>query len=69
LRVGNEVRNWVEGECLIFDDTFEHEAWNNSNETRIVLLLDFLRPGVEKSSDTMPVEVERFVRRAVKEKQ
>jgi beta-hydroxylase len=66
LRVGDEVRNWVEGECLIFDDTIEHEAWNHSNQSRIVLLLDFLRPDVEKSTDTMPVEVERFVRRAVK---
>ena len=65
LRVGNEVRSWVEGECLIFDDTVEHEAWNNSNQSRIVLLLDFLRPGVEQSTDTMPAEVERFVRRGV----
>jgi beta-hydroxylase len=65
LRVGDEVRSWVEGECLIFDDTVEHEAWNHSNQSRIVLLLDFLRPGVEKSADKMPVEVERFVRRVV----
>ena len=69
LRVGNDVRNWVEGECLIFDDTVEHEAWNRSNESRIVLLLDFLRPDVDKSTDTMPVEVERFVRRAVRKKE
>lgn len=41
IRVGDAVRHWQEGHCLIFDDTFEHEAWNRSDETRIVLLLDF----------------------------
>lgn len=44
LRVGNEVRPWVEGEALIFDDTFEHEAWNDSNELRVVLLFEIWRP-------------------------
>lgn len=41
IRVGNYTRNWAEGQCLIFDDTFEHEAWNQSDRTRIVLLIDF----------------------------
>ncbi|MBV9957195.1 MAG: aspartyl/asparaginyl beta-hydroxylase domain-containing protein [Acidobacteria bacterium] len=67
LRVGTEVRNWVEGECLIFDDTVEHEAWNNSNQSRVVLLLDFLRPGVRDSrADVMPPEVQSFVRKSVR---
>lgn len=44
LRVGNEVRSWVEGETLIFDDTIEHEAWNDSNQIRVVLLFDIWRP-------------------------
>ncbi|MDX2242897.1 MAG: aspartyl/asparaginyl beta-hydroxylase domain-containing protein [Leptolyngbyaceae cyanobacterium bins.302] len=44
IRVGDEVRHWQEGNCLIFDDTFEHEAWNRSDRTRIVLLLDFKPP-------------------------
>ena len=43
LRVGDETRRWEENKCLIFDDTLEHEAWNRSEEDRIVLLLDFLR--------------------------
>ena len=48
LRVGGETRRWEEDRCLIFDDTLEHEAWNRSDEDRIVLLLDFLRePAVE----------------------
>jgi ornithine lipid ester-linked acyl 2-hydroxylase len=41
IRVGEHTRNWAEGQCLIFDDTFEHEAWNKSDRTRIVLLMDF----------------------------
>jgi aspartyl/asparaginyl beta-hydroxylase (cupin superfamily) len=44
LRVGGEMRAWREGEALIFDDTIEHEAWNRSAETRVVLLFDIWRP-------------------------
>ncbi len=44
LRVGNETRSWVEGETMIFDDSIEHEAWNNSDRTRVVLLFDIWRP-------------------------
>lgn len=45
IRVGTQTNHWEEGRCLIFDDTLEHEAWNNSDRTRIVLLIDFKRPG------------------------
>ena len=45
LRVGGETRVWQEGRCLIFDDTVEHEAWNRSQTRRVILLLDFVRPG------------------------
>jgi hypothetical protein len=44
IRVGSETRNWSEGQCLIFDTTFEHEAWNKSDEPRVVLLVDFWHP-------------------------
>lgn len=44
LRVGNEEREWREGELLIFDDSLEHEAKNPSGETRIVLLFDIWKP-------------------------
>ena len=37
----DETRQWQEGRCLIFDDTVQHEAWNNSDLPRGVLLLDF----------------------------
>ena len=44
LRVGNETRAWERGKLLIFDDTMEHEAWNNSNQTRVVLIFEIWRP-------------------------
>ena len=40
FRVGAEIRAWQEGRAWIFDDTFEHEAWNGSDELRIVLIFD-----------------------------
>ena len=44
LRVGSETRPWRDGRMLIFDDSFEHEAWNRGTETRIVLLFEVWRP-------------------------
>jgi len=44
FRVGNEVREWEEGKLLIFDDTIEHEAWNDGAEDRVVLIFDIWRP-------------------------
>lgn len=44
FRVGNEVRQWEVGKLLIFDDTIEHEAWNESDEDRVVLIFDIWRP-------------------------
>lgn len=40
---GRTVR-WREGEAFVFDDTYEHEVWNDGDEDRVVLLLDFFRP-------------------------
>jgi aspartate beta-hydroxylase len=44
LRVGNETRSWTEGQCLIFDDSFQHEAWNRSGELRAVLIAEIWNP-------------------------
>lgn len=46
LRVGNEERPWVEGEILVFDDSIEHEAWNNSDQERVILLFEIWRPEI-----------------------
>jgi beta-hydroxylase len=61
LRVASETRTWHEGRCLIFDDTVEHEAWNDSELPRGVLLVDFLRPGLTGSvEDHIPEEVQQY---------
>jgi aspartate beta-hydroxylase len=44
LRVGNDTRTPVEGKAWVFDDTMEHEAWNNSDRTRVILLFEIWRP-------------------------
>ena len=44
IRVGPHVRHWEEGKVLIFDDSYEHEAWNDTDRLRVVLFLDFARP-------------------------
>lgn len=46
FRVGNEVRQWQEGELLIFDDSIEHEAWNDGNSIRVILLFEIWRPEI-----------------------
>ena len=44
MRIENEQINWKEGKVVVFDDTFEHEVWNNTDETRVILLIDVIRP-------------------------
>lgn len=44
LRVGGEERRWQEGQTLVFDDTYEHEAWNRSHQARVVLIADVWNP-------------------------
>jgi beta-hydroxylase len=44
IRVGDETRGWSEGGSLVFDDTYEHAAWNDTEQTRVVLFLDVVRP-------------------------
>ncbi len=44
IRVGNDIGHWHEGDSLIFDDTYEHEVWNDSDSYRVVLFVDFVRP-------------------------
>jgi len=44
IRVGPEQRHWQEGRVLIFDDAYEHEAWNETDQVRVVLFVDFEKP-------------------------
>ena len=47
FRVGGEMRQWQEGRLLIFDDTIEHEAWNDGTDDRIILIFDAWRPELD----------------------
>jgi aspartyl/asparaginyl beta-hydroxylase (cupin superfamily)/Flp pilus assembly protein TadD len=44
FRVGNEIREWREGKAWVFDDTIDHEAWNDSDDFRIILMIDIWNP-------------------------
>jgi len=44
FRVGNDTRAWIPGKAWVFDDTIEHEAWNDSDKLRVVLIFDIWHP-------------------------
>lgn len=44
IRIGNQVVNWEEGKSIVFDDTYNHEVWNDTDGVRVVLFVDFIRP-------------------------
>jgi aspartyl/asparaginyl beta-hydroxylase (cupin superfamily)/Tfp pilus assembly protein PilF len=44
FRVGSETREWVPGKAWVFDDTIEHEAWNDSDQARAILIVDIWNP-------------------------
>ena len=47
FRVGNEVRAWEMGRAWVFDDTIEHEAWNDADALRVILIFDVWNPYLE----------------------
>ncbi|MFL6730407.1 MAG: aspartyl/asparaginyl beta-hydroxylase domain-containing protein [Sphingomicrobium sp.] len=46
FRCGATTREWRVGEAFVFDDTIEHEAWNDSGELRVVLIIDLWPPAL-----------------------
>jgi beta-hydroxylase len=44
IRVGSQICHWDEGKALIFDDAYNHEAWNRTPHLRVVLFVDFVKP-------------------------
>ena len=44
MRVDDRIVRWAEGETLVFDDTYQHEVWNETQGTRVVLLVHVERP-------------------------
>lgn len=61
IRVGDVTHAWQVGAPLIFDDSFEHEAWNKSDETRVVLIFEVPHPDLtELECETITRIYERF---------
>jgi len=52
IRVGGETRTWHEGKALLFEDSFEHEVWNQGDTKRAILIADFWHP------DLTDIEIE-----------
>jgi aspartate beta-hydroxylase len=44
FRVGNDERSWQMGQAWVFDDTIEHEAWNDADAVRTILIFDIWNP-------------------------
>ena len=57
IRVGPLVRPWVEGQALVFDDAYRHGVWNETNTTRVLLLVDIWHPDVNVTERKEIVEV------------
>ena len=53
LRCGNETRHWRSGEMLMFNDSIDHEAWNNSDQDRFVLIFFVWRPELSLADQAM----------------
>ena len=48
FRVGSETREWIPGKAWVFDDTIEHEAWNEANAPRAILIFDIWHPDLSE---------------------
>jgi ornithine lipid ester-linked acyl 2-hydroxylase len=44
IRIADQIHTWQEGRCLVFDDTYNHQVWNDTDGYRVVLFVDFERP-------------------------
>jgi aspartate beta-hydroxylase len=53
FRVGGETREWVPGKAWAFDDTIEHEAWNDSDAPRAILIFDVWNPFLTPAEQEM----------------
>jgi aspartyl/asparaginyl beta-hydroxylase (cupin superfamily) len=53
--VGGESRRWVEGEVLLFDDSFEHAVHNETDEARLILLIDLWHPELQTDAQRLAV--------------
>ena len=53
FRVGNTTRDWKMGQAWVFDDTIEHEAWNDADALRVILIFDIWNPFLAEGEKTL----------------
>ncbi len=53
FRVGNTTRDWKMGQAWVFDDTIEHEAWNDADQLRVILIFDIWNPFLAEGEKAM----------------
>jgi aspartyl/asparaginyl beta-hydroxylase (cupin superfamily) len=63
ITVAGETRTWVEGEPLVFDDTYEHSTWNATSGERVVLLFDLWHPDLSAAEVGAVVDMFEGARR------
>jgi len=64
IRVGDQIRSWSEGKVVVLDDSYEHEVWNETEEVRVLFLLDVWHPDVKKEERK---RIEKMFQFAVKQ--
>ena len=58
IRVADQVREWQEGECLVFDDSYDHQVWNDhATDDRVVLLFDIWHPDLQPAERTALIKM------------
>ena len=57
LRVGPTMRTWETGQALVLDDAYDHEVWNETDEKRVLLLVDIWHPDVTQTERQEIVEM------------
>lgn len=57
FRVGNTVREWEMGKAWVFDDTVEHEAWNDADQMRVILIFDIWNPYLDEGEKRLITEM------------
>ncbi len=60
IRVGGVTGVWEEGRCLVFDDSFRHEVWNESDRRRVVLVLDLWHPDLRDDEVALLAGLHRY---------
>jgi aspartate beta-hydroxylase len=61
FRVGGQQREWIEGQAFVFDDSINHEAWNDSNVPRAVLIVDTWSPYLSEAERELVRTFTRYV--------